>query len=237
MTEDEWLNCADPTPMLEFLRGKASDRKLRLFIANYCRCNWHLFHDERCLNAIEVAELFSDGQIDYTELSQTYIEMSQILSESLRPAAGERWQSVRVTPTAIIANTCSRAVRPRITPRTVGLAAEGLVMVLADGIRDEFLQAIEGKVQVGFLRDIFGNLFRPVTINPDWLTPTVSSLAQAAYEERSLPSGELDPARLAVLSDALEEAGCDNSDILNHLRGSGPHVRGCWVLDLLLGKE
>jgi hypothetical protein len=65
----------------------------------------------------------------------------------------------------------------------------------------------------------------------------VTSLATAAYDERILPSGELDPARLAVLSDALEEAGCDDPDILNHLRSSGPHVRGCWAVDLILGNS
>jgi hypothetical protein len=59
-------------------------------------------------------------------------------------------------------------------------------------------------------------------------------LAQVAYDERNLPSWELDPARLA---DALEEAGCADADILSHLRGPGPHVRGCWAVDLLLGKE
>src|SRR5262245_41808404 len=67
--------------------------------------------------------------------------------------------------------------------------------------------------------------------------PAVLSISEAAYEERILPAGTLDPDRLAVLSDALEEAGCDNPDILSHLRGPGPHVRGCWVLDLLLEKE
>ena len=87
------------------------------------------------------------------------------------------------------------------------------------------------------LRDIFGNPFYPFQIDPVWITPTVTSLATAAYEDRALSSGELDPARLAVLSDALEEAGCDNPDILAHLRTPGPHVRGCWVVDLLLGKE
>ena len=88
-----------------------------------------------------------------------------------------------------------------------------------------------------FLRCVVGNPFRPVTINPAWLTATVTSLARTAYEERTLPSGELDPARLAVLSDALEEAGCADTDILAHLRGPGPHVRGCWVVDLVLGKD
>jgi hypothetical protein len=85
----------------------------------------------------------------------------------------------------------------------------------------------ESSIQGQFLHDIFGNPFRPVSINPAWLTSTVTNLAAAAYGERFLPSGELDHARLAVLADALEESGCDNADILNHLRGSGEHVRGC----------
>jgi hypothetical protein len=84
---------------------------------------------------------------------------------------------------------------------------------------------------------MFGNPFRPATRSPACLTPQVVALVHASYEHRDLPSGTLDPARLAVLADALEEAGCDNPDILKHLRGPGPHVRGCWVLDLLLGKS
>lgn len=95
----------------------------------------------------------------------------------------------------------------------------------------------EKTVQAALLRDIFGNPFRPVAIEPVWLTPSVTNLATTAYDERRLPSGELDAARLAVLADALEEAGCDNPDILNHCRQPRDHVRGCWVLDLLLGKE
>lgn len=56
-------------------------------------------------------------------------------------------------------------------------------------------------------------------------------------DERELPSGHLDAGQLAILADALEDAGCDNADILDHCRSDGPHVRGCWVVDLLLGKE
>ncbi len=87
------------------------------------------------------------------------------------------------------------------------------------------------------LRDLFGNPFQPVALNPAWRTPTVTALATAAYEERHLPAGTLDPDRLAILADALEDAGCASADILSHLRGPGPHVRGCWVIDALLGKE
>jgi hypothetical protein len=83
------------------------------------------------------------------------------------------------------------------------------------------------------IREIVGNPFRAVVLDPSCVTPTVSSLAQAAYDERRMPSGELDPTRLTVLADALEEAGCTEAGILDHLRGPGPHVRGCWPVDLL----
>ena len=76
-----------------------------------------------------------------------------------------------------------------------------------------------------------------MTVGPAWLTSAVNDLATAAYEERTLPSGELDPARLTVLADALEEAGCTNLDVLDHLRGPGRHYRGCWIVDLLTGRE
>jgi hypothetical protein len=81
------------------------------------------------------------------------------------------------------------------------------------------------------------NPFRPVTLDRTWLTPTVTSLAASVYEERQLPSGLFVNQRLAILADALEDAGCANADILDHLRGGGEHVRGCWPVDLVLGKE
>ena len=91
--------------------------------------------------------------------------------------------------------------------------------------------------QTKSLRCMFGNPFHPVPIDPVWLTPTVLGLAQAIYDNRILPVGTLDPTRLAVLADALEDAGCANADILDHCRSEGPHIRGCWVVDLILGKQ
>ncbi|MBL8793030.1 MAG: hypothetical protein JNM56_03935 [Planctomycetia bacterium] len=84
--------------------------------------------------------------------------------------------------------------------------------------------------QCNLIRDLFGNPFRPVSVHPAWLTSTVTSLAQGIYDERTFDC-------LPILADALEDAGCDNADILNHCRQPGEHVRGCWVLDLLLAKE
>jgi hypothetical protein len=90
------------------------------------------------------------------------------------------------------------------------------------------------------LRDVVGNPFRPVALSPSWLTwndGIVVRLARAAYDERKVPEGTLDNGRLAILADALEEAGCSDADILGHLRRPGPHVRGCWLVDLCLGKS
>jgi hypothetical protein len=87
----------------------------------------------------------------------------------------------------------------------------------------------EGKEQCRLLREIFGNPFRPVVADPRWLTSTVRGLASAIYAERAFD-------RLPILADALEDAGCDHADVLAHCRGDGPHVRGCWVVDLILGK-
>jgi hypothetical protein len=86
------------------------------------------------------------------------------------------------------------------------------------------------------LRCIFGNPFRPCTLDGSLLTPTVVGLAEAAYEDRVMPGGLLDPARLAVLADALEEAGAGGA-LLDHLRGPGEHCRGCWAIDLLTGRS
>jgi hypothetical protein len=85
------------------------------------------------------------------------------------------------------------------------------------------------------LRDIDGDPFRPLGADPGGLRPLVASLAGAAYNERDLPSGRLDPARLAVPADALEEVGCQDEQTLGHLRRPGRHVRGCSVVDLVLG--
>src|SRR5262249_25475614 len=77
----------------------------------------------------------------------------------------------------------------------------------------------------------------PASLDPAWRTPSVTNLAIAASEERLLPSGQLDPQRLLVLADALEDAGCDSAEVLGHLRGPGVHVRGCWAVDLLTGRQ
>jgi hypothetical protein len=98
----------------------------------------------------------------------------------------------------------------------------------------------ERTMQVTTVRCLLGNPFRPVNISSAvlaWNDAVVVRLAHTTYEERHLPEGTLNNTRLLILADALEEAGCADADILGHLRGPGPHVRGCWVVDLCLGKS
>jgi hypothetical protein len=92
----------------------------------------------------------------------------------------------------------------------------------------------ESKEQALLLHCVFGNPFRPIPLNEKWFTAEIKGLARQTYENRCLPAGTLDSTQMHVLADALEEAGCTNQDMLGHCRGPGPHVRGCWVIDLVL---
>lgn len=221
ITESEWLGCADPTPMLKYLRDKGSDRRLRLFAVACCRRIWHLIEEETCTSAVEVAERYADDQATDAERATTEGELD---------AASSAVEAAIYSTIAVEGRTAEGACHAARS--ACAAARKGSEWGNAEDASPE-----ERYTQLTCLRDIFGNPFCRVSINPAWLTSTATSLATAAYEERDLPSGELDPERLAVLSDALEESGCANPDILEHLRSPGPHVRGCWALDSILGKK
>jgi len=200
MTESEWLASTDPQRMLEFLRDRASDRKLRLFVCACCRRIWRLLTYDGSTRGVEVAELYAEGEVTAKEMARRV--SPELLST--HKLAGPGRDAAYAAALSSVAYS---------TPDNVTAAHAHL------------------------LRDIFVNPFRLVSLDPAWRTSTVTALATAAYEERQPPAGHLDPDRLAVLADALEDAGCDNPDILSHLRGPGPHVRGCWVVDWILKKE
>ena len=92
------------------------------------------------------------------------------------------------------------------------------------------MRKAERAAQARLLRDLFGNPFQPARLARAWRTPTVVALAQAMYEDRRFDD-------MPLLADALEESGCTEEAILKHCREPGEHVRGCWVVDLVLGKE
>jgi hypothetical protein len=84
-------------------------------------------------------------------------------------------------------------------------------------------------LSIELLRCITGNPFRPIILNSSWLTSTVIALAQKMYDSRDFSA-------MPILADALQDAGCENTDILDHCREAGPHARGCWIVDKLLAK-
>jgi hypothetical protein len=209
MTEAEWRRSNNVFDLLccEALRPGA--RGLRLLLCGWLREEkvWSLL-TARGREAVEVSEAFADGAADTGELRAAY-----------RRSFGG-WSGASgldgVTAAMLANDACWQ---------NYSLQRSGLTTLRGRLGRRKL------PFSVGLVREVFGNPFRPVPLDRSALTPTVASLAEAAYEHRDLPSGHLDPARLAVLSDALEESGV-TGEILSHLRSPGPHVRGCWAVEL-----
>jgi hypothetical protein len=213
VTEAEWLACTDPTPMWDYLWEKGSNRKRQLFTCASCRRIWHLLTKQRSVfrHLVELAEQAADGLVTDQQLNDAWFGATGVSA---------RWDYEATQQFATAA----------VTGQPYGDELDPAIPAVA----------VELKAQANLGLCILGNPFRPITISPAilaWHDSTVVRLAQAAYEERHLPEGTLDNSRLAVLADALEEAGCSSEEILGHLRGPGPHVRGCWPLDLCLGKS
>jgi hypothetical protein len=252
MTEQQWLDCPDSPKMLDWLRtnGVLSERKARLFAVACCRRIWPLV-EQRGRRAVEVAERFADALATGAELdaareeARRWSEVCQMVAtydpfDDGGVAAAEAMAlAVEAAQAGFVVCAPERAVAATVlttTTRHDSWKDRQFASVWTEA-KSAAQGAMRGEL-AGLLRDLFGPLpFRPVTLDPACRTPQVVALAQAAYDQRELPAGALDPARLAVLADAVEEAGCDQADLLSHLRGPGPHVRGCWAVDLVLGKS
>jgi hypothetical protein len=222
MTGAEWDRCTEPILMLEFLResGETSERKLRLFAAACCRRAWHLL-DADGRAAVEASERFADDSASHAELMAAVWADRGLQDIDARTAVDHAAVGAWRPAVAMLSALCSRSPGPVASPAAL---------------------ARERAAQADRLRCVLGPLpLRTPRFDPRWRTPLVLSLAQAAYEGRVAPDPSrpgwlvLDPARLLVLADALEEAGAD-AELLGHLRQPGEHVRGCWCVDLLLGR-
>jgi hypothetical protein len=224
MTESEWQASTNPEPLLLFLKGKVTERKLRLVACASCRRIWHLL-DAWMQDAIEGAEQHFDGSVSQSAANFAAAQQAALVRtepySARHIAAGILGQMLGAPGWAVAWNTVSEVRRAMRASSPAGTYEET-------------------KYQAAVTKDIFGNPFRPVTIDPAWLAwreGTVARLAQGAYDELASPGGHLDVARLAILADALEECGCGDPHVLEHLRGPVPHVRGCHVLDAILGRK
>ncbi|HWG42702.1 MAG TPA: hypothetical protein VN688_07945 [Gemmataceae bacterium] len=219
MTEQDWLECSDPKKLLYFLRDKGSDRKFRLFACACCRHIWRLLKDDRSRKAVEVAERFAEGEATRRELSRAGNDAHVVWNELASAAAGA---------TDADMDAADAACRTACYAKAAIGAANRASHCAAYALSYEGQQAAEQESQCSLLRDIFGNPFRPVTIDPSWLTwhdGLLVSMAQRMYDSRDFSD-------MPVLADALEESGCQDQDILAHCRSGGEHVRGCWLVDL-----
>ena len=223
MTESEWATATDPFPMLTFLeaRGPVSRRKLRLFALAACRRWWHLLTDPRSRAAVEVAEHHIDGLADEATWDRAGLEARRAVTDAEGPGEmlpGMRWKAAWAAWIA-----CAPPGRPSPADHRT------FVSVTASAPGSGLDPAEEPVAHAAALRDLFGNPFKPVAFDPGWRTEAVVALARGIYEERAFE-------RMPVLGDALEDAGCGDKEVLEHCRGQNVHVRGCWVVDAVLGK-
>jgi hypothetical protein len=203
--------------------GLLSERKARLFAVACCRRIWEGLRDERSKRAVEVAERFADGRATREELLAAYDMAYSAVDDCLH---------------------CSPFSEDQANA-ACGSASEDAEAAAWDAVVYGWDGDWPGnkREQTTLLRDLFGPLpFRPLPPLEGpvraWDDGFIVKLATAIYGEPSLPEGHLDNARLAVLADALEEAGCTDPDILGHLRQQGGvHVRGCWGVDWLTGRS
>jgi hypothetical protein len=209
MTEQEWLIATDPTSLLEFLDGKASERKMRLLAVACCEHYLKYFTDTRSWVAVKVASQVADNTVGESEREQAFVAAY----------SAANWTYDSDAAAEVAAYTCGDRIQVNDVPWRV-------MRAFAFDIYQNPQRLIRA-----LLHDIFGPLlFHSIAVEPAWLTSTVVALAEGIYQERAFD-------RLPILADALMDAGCEDEAILSHCRSEGPHVRGCWGVDLILGKE
>jgi hypothetical protein len=228
MTEAEWLTSSDPDGLLHWVWSSsmasppddlshphATNRRLRLFACACCRSIWPLLTDPRSRAAVEVSERFADGRATDRELREASTAAYEVTRLTVDEAA---------LYAAFAASGVAEEESWLFEPAHVAANAAS-----AGGHPEE-----ERRRQCDILRDLFGNPFRPVgalEIEPERTSSDVVALAHTIYEDRTF---NLFP----ILADALQDAGCDYPYVLDHCRDPNlTHYRGCWVLDLILGRS
>jgi hypothetical protein len=234
MNELEWLAGNDPTPMLKFAQSRHRRRTVRLFSCACCRRLWHLLPAESRAS-VEAAERFADGVAPTAELDSAHAKANG----AVMAIPGIWSYEVERLRHAISAAADCSVSRPATAQAATAIArktADALALDAATRVpKSDFARTreragvAEMREQANLIREIFGNPYRPVAFPRDWHTETAFLLARTMYETGDFGA-------MPILADALQDAGCDSDDILNHCRDAGaPHVRGCWVVDLVLG--
>ena len=210
MTEEEWLTSDEWETLLNSLDlGLSNERKARLYACACCHRIKHNF-TERGLHALATAERFADGQANREDLLAIRPEPQHLSDDFGTDRLSSHAACFVVFFWEAPSNFLSAALYAALA------ADEG--------------SEVERRYQAALVREIFGNPFRPVAFDPAWRTDTAVAVARQMYDSRNFGA-------MPILADALQDAGCEDEHILAHCRDtSAPHVRGCWVCDLVLAK-
>jgi hypothetical protein len=195
------------------LGDRVSPRKLRLFMCACCRHMWSGIAQEAHRRAVEVGEQFADGEV----------------SDEVRAAAYQRGE-LTIGAGHHCCNACVAV--PLLVKRVRHHAHSAAGPQYKLGSREERVEVTRRNQLHNhlLLRDVFADTFQPVSFSPSWRTDDAVALARQMYDSRDFGA-------MPILADALQDAGCDSEEVLSHCRGPGPHVRGCWVIDLVLGRS
>jgi hypothetical protein len=223
MTEVEWLACKDPKMLWGHCDREATERKKMLLRVAFCRHTLTVTNQtEQYEFELSVLEGCADGLLEHAVLDRVFNRLSWPAREARRPNP-----TFDDSPALFMEETMIAATAP-------GALATESTLALAQGAIEAagFAGAPVRQPFVAFIRDVFGNPFhkRP-KFDKRWRTDTVLALVRTMYDSREFSA-------MPILADAIQDAGCDNDDILDHCRdATATHVRGCWVVDLVLGKE
>ena len=244
MTEEEWMTGDELWRMLRFLddSGRLPPRKVVLYSVTACRCRGIdlppeyapiLDEFESLAELAGLAEISSRLEVEGFIASdgRQWAPADSLVADRLLAMSRAAHVIFRRREGAILrpGESSSWGSDPRFDADYAvcyALMMNPYAASFGDGNGSIKHSPLEARI----LRDLIGNPFRSVALDPRWQSETVLALATGIYAERAFD-------RMPILADALEEAGCDNADILTHCRGNGPHVRGCWVVDLILGKQ
>jgi hypothetical protein len=223
VNESDWLTSNDPIALLRHVvqSGVVSERKVRLLACACCRQIWEWLPDPRSRAAVEVAERFADEQA-------TPRELARARNEALAVGGGASWAPYWAT------NSKASGPLRNVFEAAAAAPARAAVQRATDHRADAWYlqQSVTLAEQVALIREVIGNPFRDVPLDPMWLAyddGIVVRLAEGIYQD-----GAFD--RMPILGDALEEAGCAVPELLAHCREPAKHVRGCWLLDALTGR-
>ena len=238
MSEYDWLTCTSAYDMLDYLHrlGKTSSRKSRLVGCAFCRRFWYLFEDE-LRQAVNVAEQHADGLVQEEEVKAAREALWNpegvfigLEDDTIEDSVAWAARGVLMPDGRAGLFTVLQSLHYTIQMEWAG---DHKLWVEIPGTKISAAFDEEWSYQCGIIREIFGNPCRPVMIDPVWLTwnrGAIAKLARSIYDDGAFDT-------LPILADALEEAGCLDGSMLSHCRLGKDHVPGCWVIDLLLGKE